>query len=263
MDSWNEGSAYESYIGRWSRLVAHEFVAWLGVPPGLRWVDVGCGTGMLSAAIVQDAGPAAVLGIDRSPDYVDFATHRLARETVTFVPGSAEALPVEDASFDAAVSGLMLNFLPDPAAGVAEMRRVTRPGGMIAAYLWDYADGMQLLRIFWDAAVKLFPAAVTLDEAVRFPICTPDAMAGLFEAAGLTDVRTTAIEVPTRFQDFDDYWTPFTGGQGPAPAFLDSLAAADRAILRDRIRNALPIGQDGSIALTARAWAVRGTRTDQ
>ena len=261
MDSWNEGSAYESYIGRWSRLVASEFVAWLGVPPGLRWVDVGCGTGMLSAAIAQGAGPAAIMGIDRSPDYVDFASRRLARDGVTFVPGSADALPVDDASFDVAVSGLMLNFLPDPAAGVAEMRRVTRAGGVVAAYLWDYADGMEMLRIFWDAASSLFPAATAMDEAVRFRICAPDAMIALLKDAGLADVRTTAIDVRTRFRDFHDYWTPFTGGQGPAPAFLDSLADRDRAILRDRIRGALPIGQDGSIALTARAWSVRGTRT--
>jgi hypothetical protein len=156
------------------------------------------------------------------------------------------------------VAGLVLNFVSDPGAALAEWRRVTIAGGIVAAYVWDYAERMELIRAFWDAAISLDPAARALDEGVRFPIAGADALADLFRAAGLVDVTTLAIDVPTHFSDFDDVWQPFLGGQGPAPAYVMSLSAGDRDALRGRLRSTLPSAPDGSIDLTARAWAVRG-----
>ncbi len=138
------------------------------------------------------------------------------------------------------------------------MTRVTRTGGTVAAYVWDYAGKMELMRHFWDAAVALDPDAAALDEGLRFPICNSDALRRSFEQASLTDVTVTSIDVETRFRDFDDYWNPFLGGQGPAPTYCMSLDKTSRAALRDAIRQQLPIEDDGSIPLIARAWAIRG-----
>jgi len=159
---------------------------------------------------------------------------------------------------DVAVAGLVLNFVPDTARGVAEMARVTRPGGTVSAYVWDYAGKMELMRYFWDAVVTLDRDARALDEGTRFPICRPEPLAALFNSAGLRDVETRAIDVPTHFKDFDDYWTPFLSGQGPAGTYAVSLDYERQSILRDFIRGRLPKEKDGSIKLIARAWAVRG-----
>jgi SAM-dependent methyltransferase len=248
---WASGDAYEPYMGRWSRLVAARFVDWLDPAPGARWLDVGCGTGALTGTVLAVARPAAVLGLDRSAGFL-----ARARRLPGAALGRADAtrLPARDASVDRVVSGLVLNFLPDPAAAVAELARVCRPGGVVAVYVWDYADGMQPIRRFWDAAVALDPAAAELDEGRRFGVCDPDRLAALF--AGLADVRTTGITVPAVFRDFDDYWTPFLGGQGPAPSYCAGLSDTARDQLRNRLRASLP---DGPIPLSARAWAVRGT----
>lgn len=259
-DAWASGEGYESYVGRWSRLVAQEFLRWLDVPRGARWLDVGCGTGALTRLVLDVAVPAAVAAIDRSPSFVEFARHRVADPRASFAVTDAQSLPQATGSIDAVVSGLVLNFVPRPDAAVAEMRRVVRDGGVVGVYVWDYADGMQLMRVFWDAASALDRRAMELDEARRFPICEPAALESLFRNVGLTRVESRAIDVPTRFQDFDDYWRPFLSGQGPAPGYAMSLSDERRAELRDRVRGALPIATDGSIDLVARAWAVRGIR---
>jgi SAM-dependent methyltransferase len=259
-DVWASGAAYEPYVGRWSRLVAGEMLAWLAVPPGRRWLDVGCGTGALSQTILALASPALVKGIDASAGYVAFAREQVRDERAEFAVGDAQALPEATASYDAAVSGLVLNFVPQPTRMAAELARVVRPGGVVALYVWDYAGQMQLMRQFWDAAVALDPTARELDEGQRFPICQPDRLGELFRQAGLGAVETRAIDVPTRFHDFDDYWSPFLGGQGPAPSYATSLTEERRVALRERIRSALPVAADGSIQLVARAWAVRGVR---
>jgi SAM-dependent methyltransferase len=259
-DTWALGAAYEPYVGRWSRLVAKEFLSWLAVPPGKRWLDVGCGTGALSAMTLAMASPAQVDAVDRSEGYVGYAREHVKDPRVRFEVADAQALPSPSGSYDAAVSGLMLNFVPDPARAVAEMARVARSGAAVAAYVWDYAGRMELMRHFWDAAGALDPAARDLDEGRRFPLCHPEALAALFGGAALAAVETRAIEVPTVFRDFDDYWTPFLGGQGPAPGYAMSLDEGRRAALRERLRGALPAGPDGAIRLVARAWAVRGTK---
>jgi SAM-dependent methyltransferase len=257
-DVWASGDAYEPYVGRWSRLVAREFVEWLGVLPGLHWLDVGCGTGALSQAVVEQGAPAAVLGVDSSNGYVAYARARLGDERVRFEVGDAQRLPVADHAFDAVVSGLVLNFITDVHGAIAEMRRVARFRGTVAVYVWDYGHRMDLMRYFWDAAVALDPRAKELDEGWRFPICHPARLRALFEAAGLQAVQVRAIDVPTVFRDFDDYWTPFLGGQAPAPGYCMSLPEDARAALRDLIRSRLPVDADGTIRLIARAWAVRG-----
>lgn len=257
-DSWASGDKYEPYIGRWSRLVAREFLSWLAIPAGSQWLDVGCGTGALSQTILQFAEPARVQGIDRSEGFVAFARDHTQDSRVQFDVGDAEALTTDSGTFDAAVSGLVLNFIPQPDRAVAEMTRATRTGGLVAAYLWDYADRMQLIRHFFDAAIALDPNVAELDESRRFPICQPDALSQLFKSTGLHNVEVRPIEVPTVFRDFDDYWSPFLGGQGPAPSYLMSLSEERRAALRERIRAGLPFASDGSIPLVARAWAARG-----
>lgn len=258
-DVWADGAAYERYVGRWSRLVAREFLAWLAVPPGSRWLDVGCGTGALSRLILQCAEPAAVQGVDRAPDYVAYAREQVRDARARFDVGDVHRLPV-DTVCDAVVCGLVLNFLPQPQLAVREMARVTRAGGTVAAYVWDYAGKMQFMRHFWNAAVALNPLALELDEGRRFPLCRPQALADLFGEVGLGAVEVRAVEVATDFHDFDDYWSPFIGGQGPAPTYAISLGEEQRTALRERLRQSLPFALDGSIPLVARAWAVRGVR---
>jgi SAM-dependent methyltransferase len=257
-DVWASGAAYDPYVGRWSRLVARHFLPWLQIEPERRWVDVGCGTGVLTRAILELAAPREVVGVDPSDRFLAYARTQTADARAHFEAGAAGALPFDDGVFDAVVSGLVLNFVPDPARGVAEMRRVARPGGMVAAYVWDYAGQMQLMRYCWDAAVALDPAARELEEGRRFPLCQPEALRSLFGTAGLSRVQGRAIDVPTDFRNFDDYWSPFLAGQAPAPSYVASLDEARRAALRERIRAALPVAPDGSIRLVARAWAIRG-----
>jgi SAM-dependent methyltransferase len=259
-DVWADGAFYEPYVGRWSRLVAREFLDWLAIPPRSRWLDVGCGTGAISQTILTVAAPITVKGVDQSDGYLAFAREQVIDERARFEVADARALPFETATYDAAVSGLVLDFIPDQPVAVTEMARVTRPGGTVAAYVWDYAGEMQLMRHFWDAAVELNPAARELDEGRRFPICRPERLARLFRDVGLKTVETRAIDVPTDFRDFDDYWSPFLGGQAPAPGYAMALTEEQRAALRERIRAGLPIAADGSIHLIARAWAVRGMR---
>jgi SAM-dependent methyltransferase len=258
-DTWASGDAYEPYIGRWSRLVAQEFLAWLAVPEGGMWLDVGCGTGALSQTILYVANPSSIKAIDRSEGFVSFAREHTPDSRVQFEVGDAESIHADSGIFDVAVSGLVLNFLPHPERAVAEMSRVTQTGGTVAAYLWDYANGMQMIRYFFDAAVALNPKAAELDEGSRFPICHPEALGDLFKSAGLKNVGVRPIDIPTVFRNFDDYWSPFLGGQGPAPSYAMSLDEEGRTALREKIRVSLPVSPDGSIALTARAWAVRGT----
>ena len=260
-DNFAAGGLYEPYIGRWSRLVAAEFVDWLGVDGGRNWLDVGCGTGALSHAVLDRAQPAQVSGIDPSAGFIQHAQATTPDPRAKFEVGDAQQLSFDDDSFDAVVSALMLNFVPDRARALSEMRRVTRPGGVVAAYVWDYPSGeMQLMNYFWEAAAERDVAAKDAHEANRFPFCEPHQLEDMFTATGLTEVQSRPIVVPTVFRDFDDYWTPFTNGQGPAPAYAMSLPASQRDELREVLRQRLPTEADGSIPLTARAWAVRGVR---
>lgn len=258
-DVWSDGAGYETYVGRWSRDVARAFLEWLAVPPGSAWLDCGCGTGALSQTILATRAPRLVVGCDRSAGYVAYARERIADERATFVVATLPDPPAIAGGFDVVVAGLVLNFLPDPAEGVAAMAARVRPGGTVAAYLWDYGEGMQLMRVLWDAAGALDPAARGLDEGERFPLCRADPLRDLFRDAGLRGVAVRPLVVPTVFRSFADYWTPFLSGQGPAPGYVMSLSPERRARLRDAVRERLPEAADGTIPLTARAWAVKGT----
>jgi SAM-dependent methyltransferase len=257
-DRWERGDPYEQYVGRWSRRVAPLFLAWLNLPAQRRWLDVGCGTGALCAAILDHCSPASVAGVEPSEGFLEKANEQLGAR-VLLRRGSAAEIPFEEHTVDVTVSGFVLNFVPDARAAVREMTRVTVAGGAIAAYVWDYAGQMELMRRFWDAAVALNPNAAKLDEGLRFPLCRPEALSELFASAGLDGVEVTAIDITTSFVNFEDYWQPFLGGQGPAPAYAMALDETARARLRDRIRDRMPVQADGSISLSARAWAVRAS----
>lgn len=259
-DRWTSGDAYQRFMGRWSPFLAELFVPWLGVPAGRDWLDVGCGTGALSRTIQSLAKPARIVGVDPSEAFVNFAQQSVADPRAQFKVGSAQDLPVADAAFDVAAAGLVLNFVPDAPAALTEIKRALRPGGQIGCYVWDYAEGMRMLRIFWDAAIALDPAAAGLDEGVRFPLCHPDRLAELFNAAGLHEVQTRALEFTMEFPDFSDYWRPFTGVQGPAPGYLAKLPPEKQAGLEAEVRKRLPLETDGGFQLAAWAWAVRGFR---
>jgi SAM-dependent methyltransferase len=258
---WGNTEAYEAYMGRWSRPAAMAFLGWLAPPPALRWLDVGCGTGALTETLLAAADPREVLGIDPSADFIAAATARITDPRARFAIGDARALPTAGDAFDVAVAGLSLNFVPEPALAVAEMVRAVRGGGTVGAYVWDYAGEMQLVRSFWQAAIALDPAAAALDQGRQFPLCQPEPLAALFRLASLASIDVHAITVPTTFRDFDDYWQPhLLGGSGVAQRYVSTLGETRRAALRDRLQTTLPIAPDGSIPLTARAWAIRGRK---
>jgi SAM-dependent methyltransferase len=258
-DRWSEGDAYEAYVGRWSRHAAGAFLEWLDLPAGGRWLDVGCGTGALTETVLTRADPVEVVGLDPSEGFLTHARNRCTDPRSSFRTGDARSLPFPDDGFDVVVSGLALNFVPDASRAAAEFARVAVAGGVVAAYVWDYAEGMAMLRYFWDAVTTLDPAAAEADEGRRFPLCRPGPLADLWTAAALGAVAVEPFVVATVFADFDDYWHPFLGGQGPAPGYVAGLTHERRDALRDLLRERLPVGTDGSIPLTARVWAVRGT----
>jgi SAM-dependent methyltransferase len=259
-DHWSGADQYEAYVGRWSRAVAPRFIEDLGIPAGRRWLDVGSGTGAVARAILDEGAPASVVGVDPSQVFLDEATATIVDPRARFIVGDGASLPFDEGSFDVVVSGLVLNHIPNHAAVLAEMHRVAARGGTVAAYIWDYRGRMDLIRRFWDAAVALDPAAAALDQGANCTICSPGALAAVFESVELTKVDVHPIDVPTRFRDLDDYWAPFLGGVGPAPAYVASLAVDRRQAIRQRLAETLPIAPDGSIDLIARAWAVRGQR---
>jgi SAM-dependent methyltransferase len=239
-------------------MVASAFLAWLEAPSEQTWGDVGCGTGALVERILVMADPMFVFAIDRSDGFLAAARAKINDRRVRFERADAAALPWAEASCDVTVSGLVLNFVPDATAMAREMVRVTRPQGKVAAYVWDYSGGMEMMRHFWDAAIAVNPKDAALDQAERFPLCQPGPLEALFRDAGLSSVAVRAIDIPTVFRDFDDYWLPFLGKQGAAPTYVASLDSEARAQIREAVRAHLAVAPDGSIALTARAWAVQG-----
>jgi SAM-dependent methyltransferase len=257
-DSWQSGNPYDSFMGRWSKLVAKEFLDWLAAPAESRWLDVGCGTGSLTKQILAEQRPKNIIAVDSSSEFIAFAGRMIEDPTVQFKVGLAESLELESNSVEVTVSGLVLNFVSQPFEALSEMRRVTRPGGRIGIFLWDYAEGMEMLRYFWDAAVELDGSAQDFDEGHRFPLCQEGQLESLVRDAGLKHIEATAIEVNTVFQDFDDYWHPFLGHVGPAPTYTMGLQEEERQKLANRLRRSLPTAADGTIALKARAWAVKG-----
>lgn len=255
-DSWKSGDPYEYFMGRWSRLVGQSFIEWLSPSSGLSWLDIGCGTGALSEVVLNKQEPSELIALDQSREFVDSAQLRLGSRARCKV-GNALDLPLKDNSVDFAISGLVLNFIPDPEKALQEMKRVTRPGGTVAVYIWDYPGKMEFLKYFWDAVVDLDSEASNLHEGTRFPDSNADGLENLFKNAGLIETTVEPIDADTNFENFDDFWKPFLGGQGPAPTYVLSLDTPKRNRLRDLLKDRLPIQSDGTIPLIARAWAAR------
>ena len=245
-------------MGRWSRRLAAKFVSWLHVPAGVHWLDVGCGTGALTHAVCKIAAPASVVGCDPSEPFIRYAREHQADARCSFVIAGIGALPTRPDGFGSVTSSFAVNFFPKPEPAVAEMKSVTGRGGVVSACVWDYAGRMEFLRRFWDAAVSLDPKARELDEGRRFPVCQPDALEKLFRKAELRGVTCDRIEIATEFANFDAYWKPFLGGTGPAPTYVASLDEKRRSALAAKLDQTLPRQSGGAIALTARAWVVRG-----
>jgi SAM-dependent methyltransferase len=257
---FSESDGYERFMGRWSRRLAPLFLAFAQVGEGCVVLDVGCGTGALAYA-AADIGSVNVTGLDPCEAYICSAQERAAGCPVRFEVGDAQALPYSDVTFDRASSMLVLNFLATPVTALREMIRVTRPNGVVAAAVWDYGDGMGMLRTFWDEAVALIPDAASRDER-RMPLSRRRELAELWRAQGLGDVQEQPLTIESVFGSFDDYWQPFRVGQGPAGSFTVSLSESQRQALqsrlRDRLLNSVP---DRPFILPARAWAVRGVVT--
>jgi SAM-dependent methyltransferase len=260
VDAWAAGSSYEDFMGRWSRPLAEEFIRWMDPPPGGHWLDVGTGTGALVSAICRLAEPRSVVGCDPSGPFVDAARAGTDDPRARFEVAGAGALPAREGGYDAVVSALALNFFPDPAGAVEEQIGVLRPGGWIGACVWDYAEGMEFLRRFWDAATEVDTGAAALDEAGRFPICNPESLGSLFEGRGVAELRVGSIGVPTVFADFEDYWRPFLGGTGPAPSVVARMSEDQRRGLKTRLMQRLGGAEGTPVRLTARAWAVVGRK---
>ena len=258
-DAWAAGNSYDAYMGRWSRPVAARFLDWFAVPGGLDWLELGCGTGALTAAIVRQCDAAHVLALDPSDGFLAKARGSVDDPRVQFRVSDAAGLAVVPPdSRDVAVGGLVLNFVPDRVAALREIRQIARSGGTVGFYVWDYpGGGVEFMRAFWTAAVALDPAVRHLTEDQRFPFCTREGLVELAWEAGLEAPRVRAIESPSMFADFEDFWRPFTLGAGPAPGYCTSLSPDARAGLRSRLSDTLPRQADGSVALGTRAWAVK------
>jgi SAM-dependent methyltransferase len=257
---FNNALGYEGYVGRWSRLVAAQFVQWLGVPASKDWFDLGAGTGILTQIILQQAAPRKVLGMDLSESYITLARENVIDQRVEFKVEDATSLTAKAPEYDVAVSGLMLNFLPDPQQTLRTMQQLVKPDGVVASYVWDYGGKMEMMRHFWDAAIAIDPSAAQADAGKRFAICDPDHLYAAFVETGLHQVDLRPIDIPTRFKDFDDYWLPFLAAQGSISKYLTSLDEAGVSAITAKLREQLPIISDGSIELTARAWAAKGIR---
>lgn len=257
-DAWQAGDSYEQYMGRWSRQIAPLFLEWFGAPPKADWLEVGCGTGALTANILSLCDPNSIVAVEPSAGFLQKARADVNDPRVEFHVADAQNLDVSSGSKDLIVSGLVLNFVMDRKKALAEMKRIARPGASLGFYVWDYpGGGVEFMRAFWKAATSLDPAASDLTEDRRFPFCTPDGLRALLDEAGLISIEVTALEAPSVFHDFDDYWRPFTLGAGPAPGYCASLRTDARERLRERLSETLPRQPDGSIHLMTRAWAVK------
>ena len=258
VDQWAAGSIYDNFMGRWSRLLALKFVPWLQLSRGAHWLDAGCGTGAMVEAICDKALPGSVLGCDPARPFIEFAQQHNHDERASFEVAGVDNLPKRAGGYDCVSSLFALNFFPDAQAALQEMIKVASREATVAACVWDYREGMELLRFFWDAAVAIDPAAAELDEGKRFPLCQQDTLLALFHKSELKNVRCEPLEISTGFVNFDDYWQPFLGGTGPAPSYVAALSDDLRTALAQQLKETLPSGPNGTIPLTARAWAVAG-----
>lgn len=259
-DAFSNASAYENYIGRWSRLVAPKVVRWLNLPAGSTWLDVGAGTGILTEVILEQASPRKLLAIDISENYLTYARQAIRDERVEFKVGDASQLAFDSPQFDIAIAGLVLNFVPSAEAMVQGMKAAVKQSGIVAAHVWDYTDGMAMMKHFWDAANAVDPSAQAFNAATQYSLCNPDSLQSLFTLCGLKDIEVTPIDIEMNFANFDDFWLPFLQAQGSVTKYLRSTNDETKNAIQMQLRQQLPINSDNTIDLTARAWAIKGVR---
>jgi SAM-dependent methyltransferase len=249
---------YERYMGRWSRTLVPDYIAFAGVRNGDRVLDVGTGTGAVPAALATRLPASEIVRIDPSDGFIEYAKSNVTYGRTRFEVGDAQSLRFPDATFDQTMALLVMNFVPDHEKAIREMRRVTRPGGTVSACVWDYDAGMEMIRIFWDEVVAFDPSmAPKHQRSMKF--ARQGELGALWRSAGLTDVREQPLVIEQRFASFDDYWKPFLGQAGAAGSFIRTMGEDKVLQLEERLRKRLqPDGGDGSITLKARAWCVRG-----
>ena len=253
---FQNAEAYEAVMGRWSRRLAPLLIRFGGLSDGDRVLDVGCGTGSLTFTLPELANVSAVTAIDLTPGFVAFASSRNTDRRISFQQGDARVLPFGDNAFDRAFSMLVLQFIPDAPQAVAEMRRVVRPGGTVTAAVWDDFSGLPHVRLVWDIAATLDP---TIKRPFFRPMSRPGEMAEVWRDLGLVNVEQTSLLIRMEFSSFDDYWLPFTKGEGPPGQLLASMSEAARSVLAEHARTAYLSGQpDGSRSFACVAWACRG-----
>jgi ubiquinone/menaquinone biosynthesis C-methylase UbiE len=255
---FTDGEGYERFMGRWSRAAGCLFLDWLSLPSGLKWLDVGCGTGAFTEIVQESSGASEIVAIDPSTAQISYAQSRESAEGARFQVADARSMPFEDGSFDVAVSALVLNFIPDREKAVAEMRRVVRRGGTAAAYVWDFADRRGTSQHLHSAVRDLEgpgyrPAELNAEST------TPGNLKRLFEAAALTDVVTRSFEISVTHRDFDDYWDSHTKFASPIGSHIQSMTEENRQRLKQMVRARLPIDDHGAISFTAWVNAVKGS----
>ena len=253
--TFDDGAAYDAFMGRWSRAVGPVFLDWLAAPKKAAWLDVGCGTGAFTTLIVKTCKPARVSAVDPGAAQIDFARRQPVAKRADFRVADAQALPFSDGTFDVVASALVINFIPDRARGVAEMRRVARPYGMVGGYVWDFAADRSPS---WPFNRALQSLGIEPPQLPGTPVSTLDGLTALFAGAGLDDIATRAIEVTHAFKDFDTFWRTQTPLMHPVGKLVAAMSEADRAALMAAVRAQVPAGPDGKIAYAARANAVKG-----
>ncbi len=252
---FTDGDAYERFMGRWSRAAGTTFLDWLALPRQLHWLDVGCGTGAFTELIIERCDPKLVDAIDPAEDQIAFARRRKAAARATFRSGDAQALPYPDHAFDVAAMALVISFVPDPFKAAAEMKRVVKPGGTVATYMWDFSS-----RGFtqWPLIEALATMNVNVPPMPGFRNSFIDSLTGFFEAAGLTQIATRHIDIEVAYADFDDYWASQTALPNPTVQLIRKMPPSDVERLKAYLRENLPTAPDGRIAYPARANAIKG-----
>ncbi len=252
---FTDGAAYERRVGRWSRIAGQEFLDWLALPDGLRWLDVGCGTGAFSELIVERCSPRTTSAVDPSADQISYAQAGPSASRVDYRVGDAQALPFDDDAFDVAAMALVISFVPDPAQAITEMIRVVAPGGTVASYMWDAAGRCNTQEPLRQALEEM---GVELPPTPRIEFTRLDTMHDLFVSVGLEDVADRTIEIQLGFANFDDYWSAETGQTTPATRPILAMSAAEVDQLKSLIKEQLPADAEGRISYMARANAIKG-----
>jgi len=253
-----DAQAYDRFMGRWSKLVAPLLVEFAGVPDGANILDVGSGTGSLAESILERRPKCQVTGIDPSSEYIAYAQSQTRSDRIRFQTGDAQKLNFGSGAFDHSLSLLVFNFIPDPKQALLEVRRVTKSAGCIAAAVWDYGRDMQMLRVFWDAAVALDSAAEKLDEK-HMPLCRSGELSQLWRQAALERIEERPLDISMKFESFRDLWDPFLLGQGPAGAYVAKLPRDRWPRLAEEVKRRLMLVRDSApFTLKGRVWAVRG-----